>query len=122
MNKQDFINSITDGLLSSERKQKVLDLLNNNELTFDIREQIKDILQEELDSNNDFLTDEDKKEIEISTVKMEAELNAVEQDLNKDMEFVEKELKELEQMVKDVDGIIDDANIDAIKSQIDKTM
>lgn len=119
MNKQDFINSVTSGPLSPERRQKILDILNNNELTFDVREQIKDIIQEEIEVDNNFLTDEDKKEIEANTAKMEAELNAVEQELNKDMQFVENELKELEAMVKDVDGLVNEANIDSIKSQID---
>lgn len=121
MNKQEFIDSIKNGPLSPEIKEKVLALLEG-ELTFDVKEQIKDLIQEDIESDISFLTEADKKDIETDDAEMAAELDAVEKDLAEDMKFVENELNNLEAMVKEVDAVVDEAHIDSLKSQIEEQM
>ncbi|OGI78645.1 hypothetical protein A3C57_01880 [Candidatus Nomurabacteria bacterium RIFCSPHIGHO2_02_FULL_33_12] len=118
MNKQEFIDKITNSPLSADRKNKILALLSSGELTFDIKEEIKDIIQEDIDSDNTSMSDADKADIAASNVQMETELSAVENDLAGDMQFVEAELNSLEEMVKEVDGIVDQANIESLQSKI----
>ncbi len=101
------------------RKQKILDILENNDLSFEIKEEIKDIIQEDIDATIEVpLTDEDKQAINTATDEMSEGVQKVEDELSKDMEFVDEQLSNLEAMVKDLDKVIDEVEIEQIKSTI----
>lgn len=119
MNKQELIEKIKLSPLSDERRQKILSLLEQNDLTFDIKEQIKDIIQEDIDSDTSVqFSAEDKKEIDAATAQAAKELDGVEMELGKDMDFVEKEMNNLETIVADLDKTVDQDQVEAIRADI----
>lgn len=119
MNKQSLIEQITASQLSDERKQKILNLLADQDLNFDLVETIKDIIQEDIESDTaiDF-TPEDYQAMEAITQQTAQDLQAVEDNLNGDLEFVENELGDLEIMVNDLNKTMDQVELDSVRSAI----
>ncbi len=123
MNQQEFIDSIVASPLTEATKKKILDLIAEKGFDFDTREEIKDLIQEEIDGDSkDLLNAEDLKEVDAKMQEMESELQAIEDELNKDMGIVETEMDNLQKIVQDLDQVVDDDKIDQIKSQIDQTI
>lgn len=123
MNQQEFVNSVVASPLSETTKKKILDLIAEKGFDFDVREEIKDLMQAEIDlDSKDLFSTEELKEIEAETNQMEAELQAVEDELNKDMQFVEERMENINKIVQDLDKVVEDDQIDQIKSQIDQTV
>lgn len=119
MNKLELIERIKASQISEARKQEILDLLVNNDLSQNIKDQIKDLIQADIDSDNSIpFTPEDRKKIESITAKTSQELSAVEEELNKDMKFVETELNDLESLVNKMDQVSDEVQMDSIRKTI----
>ncbi len=119
MNKQEFIEKIKASSLSDENKQKILSLLSEKELDFETKEQIKELIQMDIEaSTKDHLAEEDHQEIASATEEMSQELSGIEKDLTEDMQFVENEMNDLVTMVSDLDKIADQMSIDQIKASI----
>lgn len=123
MNQQEFIDAINASPITDSTKRKILDLIAEKGFDFDTREEIKDLIQEEIDGDSkDLLNAEDLKEVDAKMQEMESELQAIEDELNKDMGIVETEMDNLQKIVQDLDQVVDDDKIDQIKSQIDQTI
>lgn len=118
MNKEDFIEKVKTSALSEAHKEEILELLKGD-FTPELKEQIKDLIQMDIESDTDILTAEDKQEVETATKNMTEELDAVESDLKEDMDLVEKELNDLEAVVSVLDTVVEDSAIDKIKADID---
>ena len=119
MTKQDYIEKIKQSQLSDEAKQQVLALLESGELSFDVREKIKDIIQADIDADMEgVLDEEDDSEIKEATKELETDLAKIEEELNADMAFVEEELGKVEKMTQDLDKAMDEKEIEDIKAGI----
>ena len=119
MNKQELIDKIKASSIEAARKQQIIDLLENNDLTLDIKEQVKTLIQEDIDSDTSVpFTPEDYSAMAAATEQMSSEIANVKNELNKDMEFVENELNDLEVFINDAGKIVDEAQMDALRSKI----
>ncbi|MES2930487.1 MAG: hypothetical protein V4665_01755 [Patescibacteria group bacterium] len=119
MNKQEFIEKIKASSLSEESKGKIISLLSEKELNFETKEEIKDIIQTDIEASTQGITTaEDDQEIATVTTQLSDELSTLEKDLTQDMEVVENEMKDLATMASDLDKIADHAEIDQIKNSI----
>lgn len=119
MNKQELIDKIKASSIEAARKQQIINLLENNDLTLDIKEQIKTLIQEDIDSDLSVpFTPEDYSAMNAATEQMSNEIANVENELNKDMEFVENELNDLETFINDTGKVIDEAQIDALRNEM----
>lgn len=103
--------------MNEERKQKIFALLADHDLDSETSEQIKDIIQEDIDSDESVpMTADDQKEIDSATEELSRDLTKIEKDLDEDMAFVDKEMNDLETTVKDLGESVDKAKIASIKS------
>lgn len=119
MNKQELIERIKASRIGEARKKQILSLLEQNDLNFDIKEQIKTLIQEDIDADTSVpFTAEDRKAIDAVTEKTAKDLSAVEETLNGDMKFVENELNDLETIVHDLDKVVDQVQMDSIRADI----
>jgi len=119
MNKQEFIEKIKSSHLSDDNKNKIIALLSDNELSFEIKEQVKDIIQDDInEASKGLLTEDDQTEIDAATEEMSQESAKLQKELEEDMQFVEKEMDNLVTMAGDLDKVADKIEIDKIKSSI----
>ena len=106
---------------SEASKQKIAELLEGKDgIDFGMTEQIRSIMQEELDV--DFIeagiTDADVPDAAALKADYDAELAQIESELDGDMQFVEGELAELDAMRKDVMKISDEMEADDIRKTL----
>ncbi len=118
MNKQEYSEKIQHSGLSAESKQKIADLLNGTELTFDVKEMIKDIIQADIDADTIALGAEDAAAARALDEQLTVDLAAVEHDLAEDIALVETEMAELEGMASEMDKAVDEQKIEALKADI----
>ena len=119
MNKQELIEKINISQIASELKDKILNLLEQNELTFDIKEQIKTLIQENIDADTSIpFTPEDYQKINAITNQTSEQLTTIEEELSKDMAFTENELNDLESIINDLNKNLDQTKIDSIRADI----
>ncbi|MFZ4500351.1 MAG: hypothetical protein ACOYMZ_02495 [Minisyncoccia bacterium] len=118
MDKQAYNEKIQQSGLSAESNQKIADLLNSSELTFDVKEMIKDIIQADIESDPVALDAEDIAAARALDEELVAGLAAVEHDLAQDMAVVETELADLEGMTSEMDKAVDEQKIEALKADI----
>jgi 4-diphosphocytidyl-2C-methyl-D-erythritol kinase len=119
MNKQELIEKIKISRIDDERKQKILSLLEQNDLSLDIKEQIKTLIQEDIEADTSVpFSSADRQEIDSTTDQTVKELSAVENSLNEDMKFVENELNDLEAIVGDLNKVVDQVQIDSVRADI----
>lgn len=97
---QELIQKITDSVLSEEAKKQIIDLANTyTEVTSDLEDQVKALIQEDIDRDLAALgADEDGPEIQEVQAELEAGLAAVDAELDQDMMEVDQELKDLDAM------------------------
>lgn len=120
---QDILKMIAEATLSPEREARVKALITHlpaeAEVDAETIEDIKDIIQEELeDGMADILTPEDTAEIAALEQTMLNEIKEIEKDVNTDVAFVESELEELEKMAEELSPAIDQANVDRVKEEL----
>lgn len=121
MNKQEYIEKIKNSGLNPEVKSEILGLLEANDLTYDIAEEIKDILQADIDAlftKAGISVNANDPEIIEADKTLDEGLAKVQTDLEEDIAFVEKEMADLEVMVKELDSSVDQSQIDQIKEKI----
>jgi len=119
-NKQDLTAKIQDSQILDARKDQIFALINDNELTPEIIDQIKDIIQEDIDENMaDILSDDQKKEI----IDMENEANdgikAIATEIANDLQFVESEMQELEDTLTSLAPAMDEMNMDSTRKDLE---
>lgn len=97
---QELIQKITDSVLSEGAKKQIIDLANTyTEVTPDLEDQVKALIQEDIDRDLAALgADEDGPEVQAIQAELEAGLAAVDAELDQDMAYVDQELKELDAM------------------------
>src|ERR1035441_1937346 len=95
--KQDLIERIKKSQIGDERKKQILILLEQDDFSYDIKQQIKGIIQEDIESGDDTIpfTAKDRREMANAKKQMSKELKAVDKELNKDMKFVKKEMNDI---------------------------
>jgi predicted transcriptional regulator len=121
MNKQDLLIKIQNSAISDERKNQIAVLINNNELNPSIIDQIKDIIQMDIDENmTDILSDDQKKEIMDIENEESAGIKTVVEEIAKDLQFVEDEMTYLDTTLTSLDPAVDQMNIDSLKSDLYK--
>ena len=121
MNKQDLISKINESAISDSRKAEILKLINDNELDDDIMDQIKSIIQEDIDENvNEMLTDDQKKEIADLETAANTDIKAIATEMTEDMKFVESEMNDLDGMLNTLNSTVESMSIDKVKSDLDK--
>ncbi len=120
MNKQDYIAKIKASSISDEKKNRIIAILEKNELDFNTKEEIKDILQEEIDTIASDIAGEDDSEISSETEAFSGDVAKIQAGLEEDMAYVEKEMDDLEGMAKDVDKAFEQSQIDTLKAQLTK--
>ncbi len=118
MDKNTFIEKIKSSTLNEDRKQKILTLLENNDLDTETQQQINDIIQGQIEEIDIDLTPEDMVKLKEAENKLEEGLTATERELNEDMQFVENELEDLAKIVQEVEVISDEVQIEALSTQI----
>ena len=119
MNKQELIEKIKASHIGDVRKQQILNLLENNDLNQEIKNQVKDLIQADIDSDTSIpFTAEDRVAIDAITAQTNKDLSEVEETLTSDMKFVEKELADLETLVNDMDKVADQAQTESIRATI----
>jgi predicted transcriptional regulator len=121
MNKQDLINKINESVISDLRKSEILKLINDNELDAHIIDQIKDIIQDDIDEDvSEILTDDQKKEIAVLEDEVDTQIKSVATEMADDMKFVEDETIDLEKMLATLNPVVEKMSIDKVKSDLDK--
>ena len=97
---QELTQKITDSVLSDEAKKKINDLAATyTEVTPELEEQVKDLIQEDIDKDLAELgADDSTPEIQEAEAQLERDLAQVGSDLDADMAFVDKELAELDSL------------------------
>jgi predicted transcriptional regulator len=121
MNKQDLINKINESVISDLRKSEILKLINDNELDAHIIDQIKDIIQDDIDEDvSEILTDDQKKEIAVLEDEVGTQIKSVATEMADDMKFVEDEMIDLEKMLATLNPVVEKMSIDKVKSDLDK--
>jgi predicted transcriptional regulator len=121
MNKQDLINKINESVISDLRKSEILKLINDNELDAHIIDQIKDIIQDDIDEDvSEILTDDQKKEIAVLEDEVDTQIKSVATEMADDMKFVEDEMIDLEKMLATLNPVVEKMSIDKVKSDLDK--
>lgn len=118
MNKETFIQNLQASPVSDEHKQAILALIESKGWNVDTIEAIKDIIQTDIESDLDELTDEDKVHMQVAENELISGLDAVEATLAEDLAFVEAEMNDLEKMTKELDKTVDEAEIDTLKKDI----
>lgn len=119
MNQQEFIDQVQASPLSDSTKKEILSLIESQGFNFDTREEIKDIIQSEIDADfADVLEPEDMSEVETKTAELSQDLKQIENDLDTNMKFVESQLSGLTTMIQDLDKVQEEMQIDAIKAKI----
>ncbi len=120
MNTQEYIEKIKNSTLSDKTKQKILALLDGKELTFEIKEEIKDIIQAEIDEETKdlFVTEEDESELEGLNSTLSATSDSIEKDLSDDMDFVDSEMGKVNTAVGELDKMVDEDQIQQIKAKM----
>ncbi|MEI8223511.1 MAG: hypothetical protein WCG20_00110 [bacterium] len=97
---QELIQKITDSVLSESAKKQIIDLAGTySEVTPDLEDQVKALIQEDIDRDLAALgADENSPEIQAVQAELEAGLAEVDAELDQDMTYVDQELKELDAM------------------------
>ena len=119
MNQQEFTDQVNASSLNETTKQKIMSLIETNGFDFETQEEIKDMIQAEIDT--DFATILSNKPDPVAdaiTKELSDELDTIEADFTKDMDFVEKEMGELESMVKELNKSMEELQIENLKSQV----
>lgn len=121
MNKQDLTSKINESAISDSRKEEILKLINDNELDDDIMDQIKSIIQEDIDENvNDILTDDQKKEIADLETTANTDIKTIATEMTEDMKYVETEMTDLDGMLNTLNSVVETMSVDKVKSDLDK--
>lgn len=121
MNKQDLITKINNSSISDLRKSQILELINNNEVDVEIMDQIKSIIQEDIDENvNEILSDDQKKELLNIENDSAIEIKKIITDVADDVKFVEDQLVDLDNMVQSISPTLEEIQIENVKSNLDK--
>ena len=91
---------IADSVLSDEAKKKIIDLAATYaEVTPDLEDQVKELIQEDIDKDLATLgTDDDIPEIQEAEAQLERDLAQVGADFDEDMAHVEKSMTELDNL------------------------
>lgn len=119
MNPQDFIQQIQASEISEERKQKIIALVTEKGLDFDTKEEVKAIIQEDIESDAaTILTDADRAEIQKASDELGTELSAIEKTVSEDLAFVETEMKDLQTTVDGLGKSVDAMEIDSLKAKL----
>lgn len=118
MDKKTYIEKIKSSSLSDESKQKIVSLLESGQYSFEMKEQIKDLIQRDIDSGAVEMTDEDRAEIKAAEDQLEQDLTTIKKDLDEDMSFVENEMNNLATTVSEVNKIVDEVKIESLSADI----
>lgn len=121
MNKQDLITKIQNSNISDDRKNQIIELVNNNELDSLVIDQVKDIIQDDIDENmSDILSDDQKKQVlDIENEENEG-IKTVAEDIAKDLQFVEDEMGDLDRTLNSLGPVVEEINIETVKADLDK--
>lgn len=121
MNKQDLINKINESAISDFRKLEILKLINDNELDDDTMDQIKGVIQEDIDENvNEMLSDDQKKQIVDLETTANTEIKTIATEMTEDMKYVEVEMADLDGMLNTLNSTVESMSVDKVKSDLDK--
>jgi predicted RecB family endonuclease len=117
MNKEELIKKIQDLTISDVRKEQVMGIIHAGELNGDSMDQIKSIIQEDIDESVSELLSEDQKK-EISDVEKEGndEIKAIATEVVEDVKFVEEQMADLTNMVNSLTPTLDEIQVDAVKA------
>jgi hypothetical protein len=118
MDIKDLRAEIGSSELSEGRKKEILTLLDG-EITPDIGQKIKNLIQEDIDDDMaPFLTKEDKEKIAKAGEQMSADLIEVEKELAKNIKFAEDEMSDLKQTVSELNKVADQVQINSLKTDL----
>lgn len=119
MTTQEYIEKIKESSIADDRKQQIVSLLEQNEFSFDIREQVKDIIQADIDASMEGILDgEDDSEVQAMNQQLEKDLAKVESTLNEDMAFVESQMDDIEKHTQALDKAMDEKDIEDLRTDI----
>ncbi len=119
MNKQDLITKIQSSSIAEARKDQAIALINDNELTPEIIDQVKDIIQEDIDENvSGILSDDQAKEIADIENQGNDEIVAIATEITGDLKFVEDEMGDLETTLNTLAPAVDEMEIEAVKNNL----
>jgi hypothetical protein len=120
MNKTDLISKIDSMEIGEDRKKKIMDLINNNELNDDIISEVKAIIQEDIDQDiNDILDEEDKKTLMDMDKEADDEIDTVIKGMDEDSTFVENEMNDLVDYLNSLTPTLEAINIEEVKSNLE---
>lgn len=96
----ELIQKISESILSEEAKQKIIDIAGGYaEVTSELEEQVKELIQEDIDKDLAALgVDDDTPEIQSIQRQLDADLGAVGKELDSELSVIEDEMAELEAM------------------------
>lgn len=121
MNKQDLINKINTSSITEERKAAIMTLINDSELNIEIIDQIKDIIQDDIDEGvTDILSDDQKKQIQDIENEGSDAIKQIATDIVNDLNFVENEMNDLDQALNTLTPVLDQIAVDEIKTNLDQ--
>ncbi len=121
MNKQDLISKINASTILEARKEEILSLIENNDLDADIIDQVKSIMQEDIDENiSQILSDDQKKEIEDIENEANDEIKAIATEVAEDVRFAEDQMNDLEIMVNSLAPTLEEIHIDTVRADLEK--
>lgn len=121
MNKQDLITKINSSNILDARKAEIIELVNNNELDADMIDQIKSIIQEDIDEDiSGILSDDQKKEISDIETEGNNEIKTIATEVTEDVKFVDDQMNDLETIVNSLTPTLEEINIDNIKADLNK--
>lgn len=111
---------ITDSVLSDEAKQKIFAVMQSfSEVTEDLEEQIKELIQEDIDRDLAALEEgDDDSELAAAHAAHAAEIDQIESELNDELAEVERELGELDQMRAEISSAEDAYKIAQLRNDL----
>lgn len=111
---------ITESVLSDDSKQKILAVIQSHtEITPELEDQIKELIEEEIDKDLDELEEgDDDPELETAHNEHSAELEQIESELNEELAEVEQELRELDQVRADISKAEDAYKVMQLKNDL----
>lgn len=111
---------ITESVLSDEAKQKIFTAMQSfTEVTSELEEQIKELIQEDIDKDLAALEEGDEDpELEAAHNAYTAEVDQIESELNAELADVERELGELDQMRADISSAEDAYKIAQLRNDL----
>ena len=120
MNKETFIEHITQSELDSARKEQILALLREDQgFSFETQERIKDIIREDIlaDTKN-MLSTEDMTQTHAMSDELLSELSEIEGELHADMAIVDTEMGNLDAALQQANKVLDTAEIEKFNGNI----